>query len=100
MFAYLSEFVSSCVWHSEERPNENTRSRYRAWRITFWMFYGGAAYAGGFITRSIFANNPSNKDLYMAQYILILCGPPIYSAAEYNVLARSTSIFVLFYALS
>jgi hypothetical protein len=51
------------------------------------MFYGGLIYTGGWAARAAFTQNPT-KDLYIAQMVMILCGPPIYSAAEYNVLAR------------
>jgi hypothetical protein len=32
--------------------------------------------------------NSTDKNLYIVQYVLIYAGPPIYSAAEYNVLGR------------
>ncbi|KAG9232672.1 putative RTA1 domain protein [Amylocarpus encephaloides] len=62
--------------------------RYRYWRVTFFMFYGGAVFASGWILRVLSSYQTDNLNLYIAQYILILCGPPIYSAAEYNVLGR------------
>jgi hypothetical protein len=42
----------------------------------------------GFILRSLSAGHIFNKDLYIAQYILIAAGPPIYAATAYNILGR------------
>lgn len=47
------------------------------------MVWGGLCYAAGFIMRAISTNNVGNQNLYIAQYVLIICGPPIFAAAEY-----------------
>jgi hypothetical protein len=52
------------------------------------MAWGGAVFMTGWIIRCISSYQPANLGLYSAQYVLILCGPPIYSAAEYNILGR------------
>jgi hypothetical protein len=52
------------------------------------MIWGGTVFTAGWILRAISTYNPSNLNLYIAQYVLIYAGPPIYSAAEYNVLGR------------
>ncbi|KFY08359.1 hypothetical protein V492_06301 [Pseudogymnoascus sp. VKM F-4246] len=62
--------------------------RYHYWRVTFFMFYGGAVFTSGWILRIASSYDPGNIKLYIAQTCLILGGPPIYSAAEYNVLGR------------
>jgi hypothetical protein len=54
------------------------------------MVWGGAVFMSGWIMRAISSYHPANMAMYSAQYVLILCGPPIYSAAEYNVLGRLT----------
>lgn len=64
------------------------RSRYKFWRITFWMFWGGAVFTTGWILRTISTYNQRNMGLYIAQSVCIYGGPPIYSAAEYNILGR------------
>ena len=38
--------------------------------------------------RTIFSYSPSNANFYIAQNVLVLAGPPIYAAAEYNMLGR------------
>ena len=63
-------------------------SQYRFWRVTFWMFYGGLVFLSGWIMRAVFARDPSSLSLYIAQTVLVLCGPPIFAATEYNILAR------------
>ena len=52
------------------------------------MVWGGAVYTSGWIMRCISSYYPTNKNLYIAQTVLVLAGPPIYSATEYNILGR------------
>lgn len=52
------------------------------------MFYGGAVFAAGWIVREVSTYYDQNLGLYIAQIVMILAGPPIYAAAEYNVLGR------------
>lgn len=52
------------------------------------MFWGGAVFTTGWILRCISSYEPSNLNVYIAQTVFIYAGPPIYSAAEYNVLGR------------
>jgi hypothetical protein len=65
-----------------------TLSHYHFWRVTFFMVWGGAIFMSGWIMRTVSSYHTANIGFYSAQYVLILCGPPIYSAAEYNVLGR------------
>ncbi|EHK97923.1 putative protoporphyrin uptake protein 1 [Glarea lozoyensis 74030] len=62
--------------------------RYHYWRVTFFMFWGGLVYMTGWILRCLSSYHPGNKNLYLAQTVFVLAGPPIYSAAEYNILGR------------
>lgn len=62
--------------------------RYKFWRVTFFMAWGGAVFTTGWILRAIASYNTSDANLYIAQTVFILAGPPIYSAAEYNILGR------------
>ncbi|MCF7632425.1 RTA1 domain-containing protein [Oscillospiraceae bacterium SCCA1] len=52
------------------------------------MAWAGAIFCTGWILRCISSYHTSNPNLYIAQTVLVLAGPPIYSAAEYNVLGR------------
>jgi hypothetical protein len=52
------------------------------------MFWGGLVYTTGWILRCISSYHPGNKNLYIAETVFVLAGPPIYSAAEYNILGR------------
>jgi hypothetical protein len=52
------------------------------------MIWGGTVFTTGWIIRTVSTYRPSDLDLYIAQYVLIYAGPPVYSAAEYNVLGR------------
>jgi RTA1 like protein len=42
----------------------------------------------GWIFRTVSAHKTSNLGLYIAETILVYAGPPIYAAAEYNILGR------------
>ncbi|RMY76256.1 hypothetical protein D0863_02077 [Hortaea werneckii] len=59
-----------------------------AHRITFFMFYGGTVFTLGWILRAVASYKQENIGLYIAQIVFILAGPPIYAAAEYNILGR------------
>ena len=63
-------------------------SRYKFWRVTFWMFWGGTVYVIGWILRCVVSYQTSNLDLFIAQTIFVYAGPPIYSAAAYNLVGR------------
>lgn len=52
------------------------------------MAWGGLVFTAGWVMRTIASYNPTNLNLYIAQTCLILGGPPIYAAAEYNILGR------------
>jgi RTA1 like protein len=52
------------------------------------MFYANTVFLTGWILRVVSSHHPSNLGLYIAQTIFIYAGPPIYAAAEYNILGR------------
>ncbi|KAI9842412.1 MAG: hypothetical protein M1837_007157 [Sclerophora amabilis] len=58
------------------------------WRITFFLIWGGTVFTSGWIMRAISSQDARNVDLYIAQTVLVLAGPPIFAAAEYNILGR------------
>ncbi|KAI1065249.1 hypothetical protein LB507_000764 [Fusarium sp. FIESC RH6] len=63
-------------------------SRYKFWRVTFFMFYAGLFFTVGWVFRAISVRQPDSLPLYMISTIFIYLAPPIYSAAEYNTLGR------------
>ncbi|KAI9775218.1 MAG: hypothetical protein M1835_005887 [Candelina submexicana] len=74
--------------------------RYRFWRITFFLIWGGLVFTSGWILRAISAQHPENLNLYISQTVLILAGPPIYAAAEYNILSRLMNYLPMHAALN
>lgn len=52
------------------------------------MFYAGIVFMVGWIFRAISAYNTHRLDFYIVQTVLVLAGPPIYAASEYNILGR------------
>lgn len=62
--------------------------RYKFWRITFWICWGGVLFMTGWIVRCISSYHPANVNLYIVQTVLIYVGPPIYSASAYNIVGR------------
>ncbi|KAJ5081656.1 hypothetical protein NUU61_009920 [Penicillium alfredii] len=63
-------------------------TRYRFWRVTFFICWGGTLFTAGWILRCISSYHPSNKDIFIAQTFMIYVGPPVYSAAAYNIVGR------------
>ncbi|KAF5246038.1 hypothetical protein FAUST_1449 [Fusarium austroamericanum] len=63
-------------------------SRYKFWRVTFFMFYASLFFCIGWAMRAISVRQPDSLPLYMISTIFIYLAPPIYSAAEYNTLGR------------
>lgn len=61
---------------------------YRYWRVTFFLFYAGTVFTIGWATRAASSYEPSSLNLYIVQTVFILAAPPIYAAAEYNILSR------------
>jgi hypothetical protein len=52
------------------------------------MNWAGLVFCVGWILRCISSYHPANSTLYICQTVLIFAAPPIYSAAEYNILGR------------
>ncbi|KAI4854391.1 hypothetical protein E4T44_00207 [Aureobasidium sp. EXF-8845] len=62
--------------------------KYKSWRITFFLVWGGLFFTIGWIIRSASTYNPTNSSLYKGQYRCIIAAPPVYAAAGYNILSR------------
>lgn len=56
--------------------------------MTFFLFYAGLVFTAGWALRLASSYSPANKNLYIAQTVFILAGPPIYAGVEYNILGR------------
>jgi hypothetical protein len=56
--------------------------------MTFFLVWGGLFFTIGWIIRSASTYNPYNSSLYKGQYRCIIAAPPVYAAAEYNILSR------------
>lgn len=64
------------------------QSHYKFWRINFFLVWGGAVFTAGWVLRAISSQDLENVPKFISQTVLILAGPPIYAAAEYNILGR------------
>ncbi|WPH00132.1 Hypothetical protein R9X50_00295500 [Acrodontium crateriforme] len=62
--------------------------RYHYWHLTYFLVHGGVIFITGWIFRALGSFDTGNVPYYIVQIVLILAGPPIYAAAEYNVLGR------------
>lgn len=62
--------------------------KYHWKKFGFTMTWASLIWISGMVTRSISVYNPQNVNLFIAQYVLILIGPPLFAAAEYFVLGR------------
>lgn len=61
---------------------------YRWKKFGITMLWASCVWLAGFITRSISVRQMQNIGLFIAQYVLVLMGPPLYAAAEYFILGR------------
>ncbi|KAJ5669585.1 hypothetical protein N7462_010655 [Penicillium macrosclerotiorum] len=62
--------------------------RYRFWRVTFFVAWGGLLFTIGWILRCFSSYHPGNKNLFIAQTVFIYLAPPVYSASAYNIVGR------------
>ena len=62
--------------------------RYRWKKFGFMMLWATSIWVAGFICRTISVNKPQAVGIFIAQFVLIIVGPPIYAAAEYFILGR------------
>ena len=62
--------------------------RYRWWHFGVVMLWASTVWIAGFVTRAISVHNTQSVGIFIAQYVLILTGPPMYAAAEYFILGR------------
>ncbi|KAF2485180.1 RTA1 like protein-domain-containing protein [Neohortaea acidophila] len=62
--------------------------RYHWKKFGATMTWASSVWISGFIIRTISAYNVQNVGIFVAQYVLIIMGPPLYAAAEYFILGR------------
>ena len=62
--------------------------KYRWRKFGIMMTWASAVWVAGFICRSISIFNQQNVGIFIAQFVLVLMGPPLYAAAEYFILGR------------
>lgn len=63
--------------------------RYKSWRVTGTLPWGGIVFIAGFAMREVSAYYPKNLNIFIASTVLILVAPPVYSLVNYIVLGRS-----------
>ncbi|KAK3074260.1 hypothetical protein LTR53_003421 [Teratosphaeriaceae sp. CCFEE 6253] len=56
--------------------------------LVLHIWQNSAIFTTGWILRTLSSYHPTNLNLYIAQTVFIYAGPPIFSAAEYNILGR------------
>lgn len=64
------------------------------------MVWGGLVYFTGWILRCISSYHPTNLNLFIAQTVFTYAGPPIYSAAAYNLVGRLMHYLPMFASLN
>lgn len=52
------------------------------------MVWATSVWIAGFVCRSISVYNVQSVNIFIAQFVLIIVGPPLYAAAEYFILGR------------
>ncbi|MCJ1377492.1 hypothetical protein MMC17_000587 [Xylographa soralifera] len=62
--------------------------RYKWYRFGIAMAWASAVWIAGFVCREISVYNVEAVNIFIAQYVLIIAGPPIYAISEYFVLGR------------
>lgn len=60
------------------------------------MVWGGLIYFIGWVLRCVSSYHPSDLNIFIAQSIFTFAGPPIYSAAAYNLLGRLMNYLPMF----
>lgn len=63
--------------------------RYKSWRVTGTLPWGGIVFIAGFAMREVSAFDPKNLSDFIASTVLILVAPPVYALLNYIVLGRT-----------
>ncbi|KAL8791222.1 MAG: hypothetical protein Q9213_000179 [Squamulea squamosa] len=78
----LVAFLASTVHHVY------LNIRYKSWRITATLPWGGLLFIAGFAMREVSAFKPNNLPIFIASTCLLLLAPPVYAVTNYIVLGR------------
>lgn len=62
--------------------------RYKWRKFGFVMTWATLVWIAGFVCRAISVYDVQNVGMFIAQFVLIILGPPLYAAAEYFILGR------------
>ena len=62
--------------------------KYRWKKFGITMIWATTVWVAGFVCRSISIYNVRDVNIFIAQFVLILAGPPIYAGSEYFILGR------------
>lgn len=62
--------------------------RFKSWRITGSLPWGGLVFVAGFAMRESSAFLPENLNVFIASTVLLLVAPPVYALLNYIVLGR------------
>ncbi|WPH01504.1 putative RTA-like protein [Acrodontium crateriforme] len=62
--------------------------KHRWTKFGIMMTWASSVWVAGFICRSISIYDQQNVGMFIAQFVLVLMGPPLYAAAEYFILGR------------
>ncbi len=62
--------------------------RYKSWRITATLPWGGFVFVTGFIMREVSAFQPNHLPIFIASTCLLLLAPPVFAVTNYIVLGR------------
>lgn len=62
--------------------------RYKWKKFGFVMVWATSVWVAGFVCRAISVYKPQAVHIFIAQFVLIIIGPPLYAAAEYFILGR------------
>ncbi|MCJ1325754.1 hypothetical protein MMC10_002417 [Thelotrema lepadinum] len=63
-------------------------ARRRWWHFGSVMIWASSVWIAGFICREISVFNTANLGLFIAQYVMIFAGPPLFATAETFILGR------------
>lgn len=62
--------------------------KYRWAKFGFMLTWASSVWLAGFVCRAISIYNVRSVGIFIAQYTMILTGPPLYAASEYFILGR------------
>ncbi|KAL8728239.1 MAG: hypothetical protein Q9166_005542 [cf. Caloplaca sp. 2 TL-2023] len=62
--------------------------RYKSWRITATLPWGGILFVTGFAMREVSTFKPSHLPIFIASTCLLLLAPPVYAVTNYIALGR------------